>query len=235
MKVNLPDKKYYTFPELAKRWDVEHDDVRHYVECDELTPSLRVEGIPPFEVDIYRGGKRFGDYQAKLPDDDSNPSGQANPDDYDLFGLMYWHNYAEMKFGADLYGEPPRYVFSKALKMEASTLSYRVHKSLVRVREPLVSLEEIERFEAEERSPEPEKPLRKSQRHMERCRAIAEYLWSKYPEATIADLIRSDDINKIGCEGRHYVDNTLREWIKNLCPDRTPGRRPIAKLPSRNP
>jgi len=230
MNVNLPDKKYFTFPELAKRWGVEPDDVSHYVECGELIPSVRVQGIPPFEVMICRGGERFGTYQAKLPDDDSTPSGGPDPDDYDLSGLMYWHNYAEMTFDARLYGDDePQYVLSKALKMEESTLSYRVHPNLVRVPEPLVSLEEVKRFEAEERSPELVKPLGKNQRHKERCRAIAEYLWDKNPNTTIADVIRLDAINKIGCEGHLYGDKTLREWINDLCPDRTPGRRPKAK------
>ena len=52
------------------------------------------------------------------------------------------------------------------------------------------------------------------------------YIWESEPSLTIEDLIYGDPINKYGCEGHTYSDKTLRNWVKDLCPNRQPGRRP---------
>jgi hypothetical protein len=65
-----------------------------------------------------------------------------------------------------------------------------------------------------------------NQRHKERCRAVAACIWKREPHLTIEDIIQHDDINDIACENRIYSAKTLREWIKDLCPNRQPGRRP---------
>ncbi len=67
---------------------------------------------------------------------------------------------------------------------------------------------------------------RASQRHRQSCRAIAESLWARDPKITIADMICKDEINQGGCEDHLYRENTLRGWIKDLCPNRSAGRRP---------
>lgn len=68
-----------------------------------------------------------------------------------------------------------------------------------------------------------------NQRHRERSRALAEYLWQQEPALTIEDMIHHDAINGIACENRTYAAKTLREWLKDLCPNRQPGRRPVQK------
>lgn len=70
------------------------------------------------------------------------------------------------------------------------------------------------------------KSLLDSQRHRERCRAIAALLWSQDPNITIKDMSYCDEIATYGCEKKVYNENTLRDWIKDLCPNREPGRRP---------
>lgn len=65
-----------------------------------------------------------------------------------------------------------------------------------------------------------------NQRHKERCRAVAECIWLRHPTMTIEDVIYHDEINGIACENRNYAAKTLREWMKDLCPNRQPGRRP---------
>ena len=67
---------------------------------------------------------------------------------------------------------------------------------------------------------------RESQRHRERCRALAAHLWECDPQLTIADMIHSDAINRHGCENHIYGKDALRDWIKDLRPNRRPGRRP---------
>jgi hypothetical protein len=87
-----------------------------------------------------------------------------------------------------------------------------------------VLLEDVERLEtvaAEEKVHE-----RNSNRHRERCRAIAALLWEKEPTRTIEDMILAPEILRFGQEGVGYINDTVRDWIKDLCPNRKPGRRP---------
>ena len=67
---------------------------------------------------------------------------------------------------------------------------------------------------------------RPHQRHREAARAAADVLWRKDKTITIADMILCDEITK-ACGGKNYVEGTLRDWIKDLCPDRKPGRRAV--------
>jgi len=97
------------------------------------------------------------------------------------------------------------------------------------IRTALFRIEDVKEFE--EKYPEllegpEERRFRKDQRHKERCRAIAEVLWDKKPTMTIAAMAKTDEINKIGCEGKIYTVETIRKWIKKVCPNRNPGRRP---------
>ena len=89
---------------------------------------------------------------------------------------------------------------------------------------PPVFKEEIKLYE---KLPEEKVNLRESTIHKHRCRALAEYLWSLDENRTIEDLRQDDVIKKIGCEDVKpiYQPNTIRSWINDLCPDRSPGRR----------
>lgn len=73
-------------------------------------------------------------------------------------------------------------------------------------------------------SPKPRK-LRPNQRHKIACRGEAEKLWKEDESITIADMIQRDELN-VACEGKVYGENAMRDWIKDLCPDRSRGRRP---------
>jgi hypothetical protein len=87
-------------------------------------------------------------------------------------------------------------------------------------------LEKEYRFESENsRETKKEKKLRPNQRHKKRCREIAERLWKVDSEITIADMAFHDEITT-AFDGKMYAEKTIRNWIKDLCPDRSPGRRP---------
>jgi len=81
---------------------------------------------------------------------------------------------------------------------------------------------------AQDRLPKEKKPrkLRPEQRHKERCRGIAALLWSQNKEITIARMVEAEVLIEIGCEGKTYKEETIRDWIKEECPNRTGGRRP---------
>ena len=68
------------------------------------------------------------------------------------------------------------------------------------------------------------KPETAPQRRRRKVREVASPLWITDPSITIEDMIMRDEIT-IAAE-RPYSESTLRNWIKDLCPNRQPGRRP---------
>jgi hypothetical protein len=68
------------------------------------------------------------------------------------------------------------------------------------------------------------KKVRLSQKHKEKVREVAAKTWQKDPTITIKDMIYENEINQ-ACEQKAYHEKTIRNWIKDLCPDRKPGRR----------
>lgn len=60
------------------------------------------------------------------------------------------------------------------------------------------------------------------------ARTKAQVLWGKDPAITIADMAYKHltDVALMK-NGSVYSDITIRKWIKDLCPDRNPGRRPM--------
>jgi len=94
--------------------------------------------------------------------------------------------------------------------------------------ETLFRIEDVNAWEALDGKKRRKESVRASIKHKADCREVAKHLWSENPSRTIEDLIRSDEINLV-LEGVPYMEKTLRNWIKDFCPDRTPGRRPTAK------
>lgn len=57
------------------------------------------------------------------------------------------------------------------------------------------------------------------------CRAVAKILWARDATATIPDLHQSEWIRLHACDGKPPSERTFREWVKDLNPNRSPGRR----------
>lgn len=66
--------------------------------------------------------------------------------------------------------------------------------------------------------------VKKSTIHHERCRAVAEMLWSADPGIPIAEMARRAEIIQFGCEGQIYDMRTVSRWLASLKTDRRPGR-----------
>ncbi len=73
------------------------------------------------------------------------------------------------------------------------------------------------------------KKLLPCQRHRKAVQDIAEKIWSKEPDLTIVDMSKRSEIIH-ACEKKIYSERTLRKWMKELCPNRNPGRRPKKKI-----
>ena len=89
--------------------------------------------------------------------------------------------------------------------------------------EDVLSFEKQKTQRSDETSQQGEQ-LRPDQRHKQQCRKVAQELWQKDPTITIADMIMKNEINEL-LEGKSYTDRTIRNWINDLCPNRSPGRR----------
>ena len=75
----------------------------------------------------------------------------------------------------------------------------------------------------------PERALTHDQRCKIECRKVAERLWAEDRHITIRAMSQERqeilDVS-IKKDGTHYLEATVRNWIKDLCPDRSAGRRP---------
>lgn len=69
---------------------------------------------------------------------------------------------------------------------------------------------------------------RGSQEDRIRCRTLAAVLWEDDPTLTAVQVIEHPWIKRHG-NGALYKNATIRRWIKDLNPDRSPGRRPKAE------
>ena len=71
----------------------------------------------------------------------------------------------------------------------------------------------------------------RAQERIKKCREIAKQIWNQKPDLTIAGMIKRSEIvsQAMQPDGRSYSEMTLRNWIRDLCPNRKAGRRPAKK------
>jgi len=101
--------------------------------------------------------------------------------------------------------------------------------------------EEVDRFlpgqaePPEDRRPPPveSKPSRSvhAQECSKKCREIAKRIWERQPDFTIAGMVNRSEIVRQAKQpdGSPYSEMTIRNWIRDLCPNPRPGRRPAKK------
>jgi hypothetical protein len=104
-------------------------------------------------------------------------------------------------------------------------------------------VEEVDRFlpghiESPEERREPpveSKPSRSvhAQERSKKCREIAKRIWDRQTDFTISGMVNHSEIvhQARQIDGRPYSEMTVRNWIRDLCPNRKPGRRPANKIP----
>jgi hypothetical protein len=72
---------------------------------------------------------------------------------------------------------------------------------------------------------EDKKATRPDYRDKQTWRRMVKEIWSKNPDITITAMCKNQDIRN-SCEYSKHTNKTIRNWIKDLCPDRSKGRRP---------
>jgi len=68
---------------------------------------------------------------------------------------------------------------------------------------------------------------KKSQAKWDNVREWVAAKWKEAPDMTIDDMAISDDVTNL--LGKNLTLKTIRDHIKDLCPNRKPGRRPTSK------
>jgi hypothetical protein len=76
--------------------------------------------------------------------------------------------------------------------------------------------------------PKKKKSERWSQVQKKKCREIAKKIWEEDPSITIQEMMDRGEVVEITKrkDDQLFAEKTLRNWIKDLCPNRKPGRRP---------
>jgi hypothetical protein len=206
-EVALPS---FSMAQLAKRWAVSLDVIEDYLKTGVLKAYLLLNNMSGVTTDKrgrlreveLNGHYRVASWEVEdvittLSKDPRNPSNRAP------FIILE---------EPDHTAEPDR------------QYSNEVFRSKLRI-----IREEVERFEREHlgfgcKDEKPPAPLRDNQRHRERCRAIAQLLWEHEPVMTIEAMIDRPEITRVGQQDTPYDRKTLRNWIKDLCPNPRPGR-----------
>ena len=65
-----------------------------------------------------------------------------------------------------------------------------------------------------------------------KCREIAKRIWDRQPDFTIAAMVNHSEIihQARKPDGSSYSEMTIRNWIRDLCPNPKPGRRPNSQF-----
>ena len=121
--------------------------------------------------------------------------------------------------------------------MDFSEIEQLLSTGCINESDLLFKVDDVERFEKEHGIKPTDKAIGmpKKPKHdalcKQRCREIAEKVWKKDPTITIQAMIDMQEIVDASTrqDGRVYAEKTIRDWIKDLCPDRSPGRRPKNK------
>jgi hypothetical protein len=66
----------------------------------------------------------------------------------------------------------------------------------------------------------PDKGLKPSRKHKERCRALASYFWKQTPDTSLTNMANKPDMKKYGCEGTKYTPRIMQNWIRDLNPNK---------------
>jgi len=226
---------------LAARWGVETIDLMYIM----LNHSLNIVDHIESEVDIgdvledFKKNKDASDYmfrlsevkdiENKLKEDSEIPHAESIRGK-DLMARWDMH---EAQLFKNMFKNGLAAIDPFGHELDSNRIYPLINDNTLYLSDLLFKLSDIKKFESEH--PEitadriddkkPEKKLLPSQMHREKCREVAEKLWAEDPTLTIVDMTYKDEINAL-FDGKSYVEKTIRKWIKDLNPDRSPGRRP---------
>lgn len=236
-------RDFWTFEQLADRWGMDHQDVQQLVLTRRLPQSFLLMG----PARLVQGAPAHAHHPltAVGPAHTSLLAGGT----LRLNGLLTWPlTHVERVYEFVVAGhDMPDSLRELCERERASPASWLIEFEAASTRtvgqdlmeiasaafcnSAFVSTDALAAFEQSQGLiPQPEEQQSRARQardtRKQRCRVVAQILWERDPTATVPDLYRSDWMQRIACEGKPPTEKTLREWIKDLNPNRAPGRRP---------
>lgn len=236
-------KDFWTFEQLADRWGMDHQDVQQLVLTRRLSQSFLLTG----HARLVHGTSEHPPHP--LTKHGAAYTGILAGGTLRLNGLLTWpltHVERVYEFVVDGHDSPDR-LRELCLNERVSPSGWLIEfeaahttiigQDLMEIANAafssstFVSTDTLMAFEqAQGLVPQPEEQQSRTRQardtRKQRCRVVAQILWERDPTATVPDLYRSDWMQRIACAGKPPTEKTLREWIKDLNPNRAPGRRP---------
>lgn len=230
----LPECSVFTIEQIASRWRVDREYVRLLVEGRSLPQAYIIHGPARILLPASTGGLQ------------PHPQTLAKPFHtwvtvstlHSVPSLTRWPLRSIIRvsdYSGPLEPSGPSLLqfrrFDKMLNL-GWILDFNSHETAIAGRDALlVAIEDLKQFElanniGTRRRPNPQENHALRDTRMQRCRVIAELLWRRDRNATLVDVYRHEWTQKVACAGHPPAENTFREWVKDLNPNRKPGRRP---------
>lgn len=230
----LPQRQVFSIDQISTRWGVDTDYVRNLVQTRQLAQAFMIFG--PARLLMPNS---FGTIQTH-PDTITSPfhTGVLVSTLHKMPNLMEWPLTQVLRVfefsGAATTGRLSLHQFRDYDRTGdlGWVVAFQEHEAMVVGRDAIiVAFEDLLGYEMANRVAsvavdelQATRPLRDTRK--QRCRVVAELLWRRDPIATLADVFRHEWIQKVACTGHPPVEKTFREWVKDLNPNRNPGRRP---------
>lgn len=229
----LPQRYVFSIDQISARWGVDADYVRTVVLTRQLAQAFMIFGPARLIMSNSSGAAR------PHPDTSESPfqTGVLVSTLHKIPDLLEWPLAQVLRVFEFSGASPTRRLSLQQFRDYERTdhlgwlIAFQDRDSIIVGRdtifvafEDLMSYEvanDIERFDSEVSQVTPH--LRDTRK--QRCRVVAEILWRRDPNATLIDIFRHEWIQKIACSGRSPAEKTFREWVKDLNPNRNPGRR----------
>jgi len=230
----LSQRQVFSIDQISTRWGVDTDYVRNLVQTRQLAQAFMIFG--PARLLMPNS---FGTMQSH-PDTITSPfqTGVLVSTLHKMPHLMEWPLTQVLRV-FEFSGETPTGRLSLHQFRDHDrrghlgwVIAFQERDALIVGREAMiVAFEDLMGYEAAN-GIDPVGPdgsqvtLHLRDTRKQRCRVVAEILWRRDPIATLIDVFRHEWIQKIACAGRPPAEKTFREWVKDLNPNRNPGRRP---------
>lgn len=231
--VQLPEPDVLSVEQVSSRWGVEVDCVGHLLMTRRLPQAYMLFG----QAQVLFGEYTCDGHPRSCAADITFRTGILVRTDYAPPDLFVWPlsqivriyefsgPYAVGRLSLQQFLD-----YDRAAKL-AWTVAFQASTTTILGHNPTyVALDDVRLFESEHGINHLDDthatPLTTRDTRKQRCRVVAEILWHRDPEATLPDVMRHEWIGTFACGGQLPTEKTFREWVKDLNPNRNPGRRP---------
>lgn len=232
--IALPDRHVFTLERIAARWRVEVDRVTELVYSRQLPQAFVISG-PARLLILNASGSVEPHPDPRLPAARarlivSTFHSMPDPLSWPLSRVRRIYEFA----AGDSFGRLS--LLQYCIHDDARGLGWSIQFDPIAAtldgnEYALVELNDLLEFERLwQIGPTLEQPRKHSGKvrdtRRQRCRVAAEIIWRNDPQFTLTQVFRHESVQLVACEGKPPTEKIFREWVKDLNPNRKPGRRP---------